>query len=413
MYCTSCGSQNPDNANFCSNCGREISVQPSEPQPKVHHPWMTAQEPPETPPEQQKLQDKGEVPPDLVQRIQGWSRTKKILWGVVIGFVLLTCVAVAVAEPVEDDTAEALATEQSESNDETPSCSGEEFQEYALSIAVPLSGVPLAAGEFERLFGQAGRSPTLLLNEKWQDEIEANLKVMENFVSAVRDAEPPESVRHIHAILLEAADELDKSTGLTGEGVRESDVSLIESGLPHFELYVEKLGEYNSEIRDYCESDSSSGKATTSKGIEDVNIVETRNLPPTIIPPAMPEPTRTPKPKVSEKDRIAGKHCEKEFEKLSQYQIQQTMVDALSDNWFGYDPASLKMTGHRIYPLGHELNTTLAGPYGDPWSDREEHVALAEFTVKNDDGRRVRRKVAFWVLNDDCEIVMRPATLSR
>ncbi|MYC05617.1 MAG: zinc-ribbon domain-containing protein [Chloroflexi bacterium] len=59
VYCTYCGVQNPDNANFCSSCGKELVAQSAEPQPQVHHPWMTAQEPPEQPQAQSEEQGKG------------------------------------------------------------------------------------------------------------------------------------------------------------------------------------------------------------------------------------------------------------------------------------------------------------------------------------------------------------------
>ncbi len=105
MFCTSCGFRITVNANFCSNCGKEKPAEPAAPQPKVNHPWMTAQPSPQEHSQevakQPSQQDRGEMP-EVLRRIQGWSTKKKILWGVVAGFLFLTCVAVAVAEPVED-----------------------------------------------------------------------------------------------------------------------------------------------------------------------------------------------------------------------------------------------------------------------------------------------------------------------
>ena len=108
MYCTYCGTQNADDANFCSNCGRALSVQLAEPQPKVHHPWMTAQPSQPSPqeetqaesPQEEIKQDQGM--PELLRWIQGWSTKKKVLWGIVAGFLFLTCVGALVGEPAED-----------------------------------------------------------------------------------------------------------------------------------------------------------------------------------------------------------------------------------------------------------------------------------------------------------------------
>ena len=122
MYCIHCGVQNPDNANFkanyCSNCGKEIAeTRTDKPQPQVHHPWMSEQPTSEArqnvqpePPEPPQSQDKGEAPA-LVKRIQGWSVKKKILWGIVAGFLFLVCVGVAVAEPVDEEAVAVSSTE--------------------------------------------------------------------------------------------------------------------------------------------------------------------------------------------------------------------------------------------------------------------------------------------------------------
>ena len=115
MYCIHCGVQNPDNANFCSNCGKGINAQSAEsvePQPKVHHPWMTSQptqeEVSELPQEETQQQAKGEMPEALksiLNRVKGWSSTKKTIWIIVIGCLFLVCVGAALAEPVEEESA--------------------------------------------------------------------------------------------------------------------------------------------------------------------------------------------------------------------------------------------------------------------------------------------------------------------
>ena len=115
MYCIHCGVQNPDNANFCLNCGKELVAQPAEtaePQPKVHHPWMTeqpTQEQVQLQPQPRKRQerDKGEMPEALksiLDRVKGWSTTKKVVWGVVVGFLFLVCAAAIAGESVEEES---------------------------------------------------------------------------------------------------------------------------------------------------------------------------------------------------------------------------------------------------------------------------------------------------------------------
>ena len=151
MYCIHCGVQNVDDANFCLNCGRELRPSPAEEvveprtdesqsEVRVHHPWMRAQQQPqeqvkeesqqqlqeearqihhpwmaaqeqsheqvqEESEEKHQAQDQGEVPnavKSVLSRINGWSTKKKILWGIVAGFLFLVCVGVIFGEPVED-----------------------------------------------------------------------------------------------------------------------------------------------------------------------------------------------------------------------------------------------------------------------------------------------------------------------
>lgn len=155
MYCVHCGVQHVDDANFCSNCGRELShnsaeevVESSTDEPesevRVHHPWMPVQQQPQEqvqeepnqvhhpwmPTQQQdqagaqeqvrvepQTQAQGEVPQALnalksiLRRVNGWSERKKILWGIVAFFLFLICVGVVIAEPVEDAESEASATD--------------------------------------------------------------------------------------------------------------------------------------------------------------------------------------------------------------------------------------------------------------------------------------------------------------
>ena len=124
MFCTSCGFRITVNANiranFCANCGEAITAQTDEPQPKVHHPWMTAQpsrqehsrqevvQPEPQTQVQVKPQSQGELE-GVINRLKAfvggigeWSTKKKILWGVVAGFLLLVCAAALAGEPVEE-----------------------------------------------------------------------------------------------------------------------------------------------------------------------------------------------------------------------------------------------------------------------------------------------------------------------
>ena len=147
MYCVHCGVQNVDDANFCFNCGKELSCSPTEevvesrtnePQsevrvhhpwmpvqqrvqaesqqiqeeaPQVHHPWMPVQQQPqeqvqEEPQEESEEQDQGEVPnalKSILRRVKGWSKKKKILAGIVLFFLFITCVGVIFGEPVESE----------------------------------------------------------------------------------------------------------------------------------------------------------------------------------------------------------------------------------------------------------------------------------------------------------------------
>ena len=41
---------------------------------------------------------------EILRWIQGWSTKKKVLWGIVAGFLFLVCVGAIASEPVEDTT---------------------------------------------------------------------------------------------------------------------------------------------------------------------------------------------------------------------------------------------------------------------------------------------------------------------
>ena len=271
MYCTYCGSQNTDDANFCFNCGKELSRSPTEevvesvtdePQSKVqaHHPWMTAQQQPqeqteEESQEESRQQTQGEVPnalKSILDRIRGWSKTKKILAGVVVLFLFLVCVGVIFGEPVEEDSVEVSTVEQSESDDVQPDCYSGELGKYVTSVLASIGAIGTAADNMGSLFAQSGRSPALFLNQDWQDKMEGNHKVMEDSISDIRDVSPPESVEDIHEILLEAVDDLDEGISLSSKGVREVDADSLSSGLPLIMSYNDKFVKYSSELTDYC-----------------------------------------------------------------------------------------------------------------------------------------------------------------
>ena len=117
MYCIYCGSQNTDDANFCSNCGKETTAKRTEEavesssKVQAHHPWMRAQQEPQEQvqekTEKAQVQTQGEVENALKfirNKISGWSKTKKILAGVAILFLFLVCVGAVAGEPVEDNS---------------------------------------------------------------------------------------------------------------------------------------------------------------------------------------------------------------------------------------------------------------------------------------------------------------------
>ena len=192
---------------------------------------------------------------EILRWIQGWSTKKKVLWGIVAGFLFLVCVSALVAEPVEEeDTADTLAVNQSESTDKPQDCRDEEVLKYLTFIYDATDGVGEAFDNAGRLFGELERSPALFVSQDWQDDVKENNEVLQRFVSDVRDTKPPESVQDIHKILLEAVDELEKGISLSGEGAREIDATLIVSALPHLNSYNDKFNEFTKEMFDYCET---------------------------------------------------------------------------------------------------------------------------------------------------------------
>ena len=113
------------------------------------------------------------------------------------------------------------------------------------------------------------------------------------------------------------------------------------------------------------------------------------------------KPTSTP----TDEDRNAGKHCVS-FRSSAEGMIQFNMRDPISLKWAGLDPSSLKITDYNIAPLDHDLTALFEEAYGDVWPDRKKHAAMMEFTAETNDGGKVRRRAAFWVTNDHCNVVL-------
>ena len=426
VYCTSCGIQRPDNANFCSNCGKELVAQPTEPHPKVHHPWMTAQEPPEQPQELQ--QDAGEAP-GLVRRVQGWSRRKKILWGAVIGFLILIYILGAIGQSVENPgTASGSAEPPVEIVAASENGSPEQIDEG--NTGKPIVGSP------ERNLGVSFNDIRAELVDTWNFSFNRMISVHDEtavITGTIRDNRFPATLRieeakgemtrfeaRIDTIeggkILSVEDAIVLSVGMLSAFM---ELVLPEWGEEGAEWLVrsgEDLADGNSPVRTTYENAEviyalESGVLTLTIQLDGDGGIETAKVQPSELtatqrPPVTHEPTVTPKPEVKEDDRIAGKHCETEFKKLSESLILAELSQPISRKWSGYDPASLKMSERYILPLGHDLNSTMERRYGDPWSDREEHIGVAQFAVKNDNGNRVQRTAVFWIMNDNCEILL-------
>ena len=244
MYCVHCGVPYGDDANFCSNCGKELSLSPpeevvesrndeSQSEIRVHHPWMPVQQQPQEQVKEESQheaqgQEQGEVPKALksiLNRVQGWSTKKKVLWGIVAFFLLMICAAVIAGEPVEED-------------------------------------------------------------------------------------------------------------GLGNN---------IQTSIP------------------------------------------------------------------TDEDRLAGKHCMREFQTNSKAFIQAEMLGPISTKWFGFDPSTLEMTDYKIAPLDHELTDLFEqeyNAYGGVWPGQKKHAAIAEFTANHVDRGKSRYTAVFWARHDDCEIVL-------
>ena len=112
MYCTHCGVQNADDANFCSSCGKETSSRSTETvehrtdepqqQVQVHHPWMSAQQPPQEQSRQQVQEEAPSRSKSVLSRIRGWSKKKKILAGIAVFFFFVICTNIMMG-PAEED----------------------------------------------------------------------------------------------------------------------------------------------------------------------------------------------------------------------------------------------------------------------------------------------------------------------
>ena len=328
------------------------------------------------------------------------------MWGVVIGFVLLTCVAVAVAEPVEEDedNASEPVTESSEQglgvslNDiET-----ELVDTWKFSInkeTAVQDGMTVSEGTFKD-----DRFPATLRIEESKGEItkfEARINAAQGSEKLSAEDNAVLSVGMLSAFMElvlpewgeEGAEWLVRSGADLSDGDRP-----VRTTYKNAEIaYALKSGVLTLTIQ-------SDEDGSETARVQSPVLTATRRPPPTIIPPAMPEPTESP----SDEDRIAGKHCESELKNLSESYLRFGMQQPISQKWYGYDPSSLKMGDHKIYPLGSEIHSVFVKRqrYGDPWRDHKEHVAKVEFSVETDEGRRVKRTAAFWVRNDNCEIAL-------
>lgn len=397
MYCSHCGAKNSDNANFCSSCGREISPKASEPPSQVHHPWMTAQEPPEQPqPQEQQEQDKGETP-NLIRRIQGWSRRKKIVWGLIVGFLFLTCVSAVIAEPVENEnpdegnTSEPLAKSPEQGL-------GVSFNDIRADFVdrwdFSFNRMIVVHDETAVSVGtiKGNKFPATLRIEESKGEItkfEAQINAAEGSEKLNAEDNVILSVGMLAAFVQLVLPEWgeDGATWILESGGKLDDGDSVETSFENAQItYGLKSGVLILTIQ--------AGAGETSEAGDETAKVQS------------PESTATPE--LPEEDRIAGTHCMSELKAFAGSMLQLGMQQPVSLKWAGYDTSSLKMGDYEIYPLGSEMHSVFVKRerYGDPWRDKEEHVARAEFSVKTVAGRRVNHTAAFWVRNDDCKIAL-------
>ena len=264
MYCTYCGVQNGVDANFCFNCGKELSRRPTEevvesvtdePQSKVqaHHPWMSEQS--QTREESsEQVQDRGEVPnarQSVWSQIKGWSKTKKILVGITALLLSFVC-AVAITPTEDGSSGEVATTKESKLSDESQTCESEEFQKYGASVSRSIFVITEGLEKNNNLFKEAAQSPTLIVDKNWLNKVDRNNTALEGGIFDIRDASLPDELKDIHKILLEATDELYQGVIKIRKGVKEVDVDSLESSAKHIERYIEGFSKYTSEMEDYC-----------------------------------------------------------------------------------------------------------------------------------------------------------------
>ena len=104
MYCTCCGVQNTDDANFCINCGKAISRRPSE-AIEQRTEESELQETHDEPELQMSQEETSSRVKSFLSRIKEWSKKKKILAGIAVFFLFSMCVGAIAGEPVEETEA--------------------------------------------------------------------------------------------------------------------------------------------------------------------------------------------------------------------------------------------------------------------------------------------------------------------
>lgn len=371
----------------------------------------------------------------------------------VVGFLFLVCVGAALAEPVEDEETASVSTEPttqivSESDNANPEqvdedSAGEsvaESSEQSPGVSFNDIRIELVGTwnfSFNRMIsvhdetavitGTIGdnRFPATLRIEESKGEIEkfeARIDTIEGgkilgaedtivlsvgMLSAFMELVLPEWGEEGAEWLVRSGEDLANGNSPVKATYKNAEIAYeLESGVLILTIQLNGDGDTETAKAQSPESASTQRPSVTLEPTATPKPeVSASSI--SLVPTFIPKPTISLKG-VSEEDRIAGKHCMSELKKLSKADLQFGMQQPISDRWFGYDPASLKMVEFEIYPLGSEYHSVFVerGRYGDPWSDHEEHVARVEFTVKTDEGLRVKRTAAYWVRNDNCEIAL-------
>jgi len=124
---------------------------------------------------------------------------------------------------------------------------------YFLQSADLTATLAESFGKFGVLFGEAGEDPALILTERWQLDVAAEMISLELVADGLRDMEPPPGAGEIHTVLQRMPVKLDAVVESITNGLDNLDADELQRGTTILSQLTEDIVEAGELALTYCD----------------------------------------------------------------------------------------------------------------------------------------------------------------